>query len=260
MKQVFFFLLIVFVFSACSRFGKVMKSTNVEYKYKMAMQYYEKKKYRNAQDLFREIIPYYKDKSEFPDIFYKYAYTAYYMKDYDNAESLFKNFLETFPNHAWAEEVDYMTAYCYYKQSPKAELDQTNTLKTIGLMQTFISVRPNSSRVEEATKIIDLCRIKLEEKEFMNANLYYNIGQYRSAAIAFDNLIVNFPDSKEGDKYKLMVIKSYYKYALASIDEKKAERLLLAKNAYDEFSERYPESIYKKDAEKYLSSIKSVNK
>jgi outer membrane protein assembly factor BamD (BamD/ComL family) len=47
---------------------------------------------------------------------------------------------------------------------------------------------------------------------------------------------------------------------LASIDEKKAERLLLAKNAYDEFSERYPESIYKKDAEKYLSSIKSVNK
>ncbi len=260
MKHVFVFLIIVFAFTACSKFGKVMKSTDIDYKYKMSMQYYEKKKYRNAQDLFRDIIPYYKDKSEFPDLFYKYAYTAYYLKDYSNAESLFKNFLETFPNHALAEEVDYMTAYCYFKQSPKPELDQTNTLKAIGLMQTFISVRPNSPRVAEATKIIDICRIKLEDKEFMNANLYYNIGQYRSAAIAFDNLIVNFPDSKLGDRYKLMVIKAYYKYALASVDEKKIERLLLAQNAYGEFTERYPESIYKKEADKYFNDIKSINK
>ena len=54
------------------------------------------------------------------------------LKDYANAENLFKTFVETFPNSGKAEEADFMRAYCFYKQSPKAELDQTNTTKGNG--------------------------------------------------------------------------------------------------------------------------------
>ncbi|KAK6033532.1 hypothetical protein OSTOST_00126 [Ostertagia ostertagi] len=120
--------------------------------------------------------------------------------------------------------MDYMRAYTYYKQSPKVELDQTNTTKTMGFMQTFINTHPGSARNKEASEIIDKCRVKMELKELKSAELYLNLGQYKAAAIAFANLMNNFPDSDKGDQYKLQIIKSYYEYAALSIDDKKEER------------------------------------
>ena len=100
-----------------------------------------------------------------------------------------------------------MRAYSYYKQSPKAELDQTNTAKAMGQMQVFINTHPGSQRVFEATEIIDKSRAKLESKDYLSAELYYNLGYYKAAGIAFSTLIDNFPDTNKGDEYKLMVIK-----------------------------------------------------
>ncbi|MFK5098465.1 outer membrane protein assembly factor BamD, partial [Klebsiella pneumoniae] len=79
-------------------------------------------------------------------------------RDYLNAENMFKSFVENFPSSTKGEECEYMRAYCYYKQSPKIDLDQTNTTKTMGLMQAFISTHPTSKRVKDAVEIIDLCR------------------------------------------------------------------------------------------------------
>jgi outer membrane protein assembly factor BamD len=259
MKYIFYGILLIFV-ASCSKVNKVLKSKDVEYKYKMANKYYDNRKYKLAQELLLDVMPFYRDKKEFQDLYYKYAYTAFYQKDYQNAENLFKNFAKDFPNSNFSEEADYMNAYSFFKQSPKAELDQTNTYKAIGLLQTFITNHPNSLRIGEATGIIDQLRIKLEEKEFKNAELYYNIGQFKSAAISFDNLIVNFPDSKDGDRYKLMVIKSFYKYAVKSVDEKKAERFAFALNACEEFNFRYADSPFKSEVDKYLKQIKTFNK
>jgi outer membrane protein assembly factor BamD len=257
MKQ-FLVIILIVSFGACSKYNKVLKSSDIDYKYRMALKYYEKKKYKYAQELFIEIMPFYKDKKEFPEIYYKYAYTAYYQKDYFNAENLFKGFIEAFPANAWAEEMEYMRAFSFYKQSPKPELDQTNTLKTIGLMQAFIGNRPNSARIEEATTIIDVCRQKLEDKEFKNAQLYYDIGYHKSAAIAFDNLIVNFPDSKKADLYKLMVIKAYYRYAKNSVEDKKVERIAYALGACDEFNYRFADSPLKTEVDSYYNLLKNL--
>ena len=76
----------------------------------------------------------------------------FYLKDYINAENLFKGFVEAFPNSPKSDEMDYMRAYCFWKQSPKYQLDQTNTTKAMGFMQAFIAQHPNSDKVKEATK------------------------------------------------------------------------------------------------------------
>jgi outer membrane protein assembly factor BamD len=179
------------------------------------------------------------------------------MKEYENAENLFKGFLEVFPNSTKSEEVDYMRSYCYYKQSPKLELEQVNTVKAMGMMQTFINTHPGSERNKEASDIIDKCRQKLEQKEYRAAELYYNMGQYRAAAIAFTNLINNYPESVKGEDYKLKTIKAYYKYAKLSYEEKQIERYEKVITEYQDFVDRYPESKLLKDAENY--SIQSQN-
>lgn len=242
MRLPFLALILVFCLSSCSKFAKVQKSTDYEYKLRMAEKYYIEKKYNFAQQLYEELFPIYKGDPKFEDIFYKFAYCSYYLKDWLQAENLIRQFLEVFPSSAKAEEMEYMRAYTYFRQSPKLELDQTNTAKTIGLMQTFINTHPGSPKIKEATDIIDRLREKLEVKDFANAQLYYNMGHFRAAAIAYTSLMNDFPDSRKSDQYKLEVIKSYYLYATNSIETKKAARFEQVVTECNDFADRFPES------------------
>ncbi len=264
MNRLYIILLSFILFSSCAnKLTKTLKSTDSDYKLKVAEKYYAQKKYNNAQVIFEDLFPIFKGTPKFEDLYYKYAYSAYYLNDYANAENLFKTFVETFPTSNKVEEADYMRAFCFYKQSPKAELDQTNTTKAMGLMQSFINTHPQSPKVAEATKIIDEARAKLEVKDFKGANLYYNLGFYKAAAIAFSALIDNYPDSNRGDEYKLMVIKSYYLYANNSIEERQAERYDKVVAECTDFLDRFPDSKLVKTVEYYKTessnNIKSKN-
>jgi outer membrane protein assembly factor BamD len=254
MKVVFKIILIVCAFigsASCSKFSKIQKSNDTAYKLQKADEFYAKKKYRNAQLLYEELFPSVKGTDKFEDLYYKWAYCFYYEKQYKDAENLFKGFLEVFPNSSRAEEVDYVRAYCYFKQSPKIELEQVNTLKSMNMMQTFINTHPGSSRIKDATAIIDEGRAKLELKEARAAQLYYNLSQFRSSGLAFNNLLNNYPESQKADEYKLMVVKSFYKFAKLSVPERQIERFEKVTTEYLDFADRFPESKLLKEAEDY---------
>jgi outer membrane protein assembly factor BamD len=254
MKFSWILIAVVFLSSCGGGMTKLLKNPDNEYKLRMAEQYYVKKKWSKAQMIYEDILPYYKASKEFEDIYYKYAYVAYYQMDYLNAENLFKSFLEIFPNSAKAEEVDFMRAYSFYKQSPRSELDQTNTVKAMGMMQTFINTHPGSLRNKEANEIIDLSRAKLETKDLQSAKLYYDMGQFRAAGVAYSTLLNSYPESAKADEYKLMVIKSYFRFAEMSVEEKKVERYEQVVTEVNEFIDRFPESGMRKEAEEFLKS------
>lgn len=261
-----FVLLMVFISLAavsCSKFAKVQKSTDYEYKLRMADKYYVQKKYHYAQQLYEELFPLYKGQPQFEDIFYKFAFCSYYLRDWLQAEQLFKQFTEVFPNSPRAEEMEYMRAYTYFRQSPKAPLDQRNTEKAIGQMQIFINTHPESPRVKEASGIIDQLQNKLELKEFESATLYFNMGHFRAAAIAYTSLMNSYPASPKSDEYKLQIIKSYYQFAGNSVEERKPARYEQVVTECNDFIDRFPESGLVKEVERYLAlsknNIKATN-
>lgn len=256
-KILLYIFLICFSVSSCSKYAKVEKSKDDNYKLAKADEYYAKKKYRFAQQLYEGLFPVFKGTQKFEDIYYKYAYTFYYQGLYRDAENMFKGYLEVFPNSPRAEEVDYMRAYSFYKQSPKLELEQVNTVKAMNMMQTFINTHPGSARNKEATEIIDKSRQKLEQKEYRSAHLYYNLEKYRASAIAFETLLNKYPESASGEAYKLMVVKSYYRFAKMSISEKQLERYERVITEYQDFLDRYPESTKLKEAEEYVNLSKN---
>ncbi|MBC7425593.1 MAG: outer membrane protein assembly factor BamD [Bacteroidia bacterium] len=251
MKILLGLFLICFTLVSCSKFAKVEKSKDTEYKLTKADEYYAKKKYRLAQQLYEGLFPVYKGTQKFEDLYYKYAYCFYNQGLYSDAENLFKGYLEVFPNSAKAEEVDYMRAYSFYKQSPKLELEQVNTVKAMNMMQSFINTHPGSTRNKDATEIIDKSRHKLEQKEFRAAQLYFNLEKFRAAAVSFANLLNKYPESATGEEYKLMVVKSYYRFAKLSVIEKQEERFEKVITEYQDFVDRYPESKLLKDGEVY---------
>jgi outer membrane protein assembly factor BamD len=263
MKLAIVLLMPLFILASCnSQFSKVLKSKDFDYKLKKADEYFAAKKYRNAGELYVELFSVFKGTDKFEELYYKYAYCSFYQKNYADAENLFKGFLEVFPNSSKAEEVAYMHAYTFYLQSPIAELEQINTSKAIGMMQSFINTYPNSSRVKDAIEIIAKSRAKLELKEYKTAQLYYNLQQYRAAGLSFANLLISYPESARGEEYMLMAIKSYYQFAKLSVYDKQEERYQKVTTEYFDFADRYPESKLLKEAEDYknlsLNNIKQI--
>lgn len=240
-------------FTACSKsISKILKSPDPEYKLRVAEKFYMQKNWNKAQILFEDVMPYFKGGQQMEDISYKYAYCLYNQAEYLNAGELFKTFIEKFPNSTKAEEMDFMRAYTYYKQSPKPELDQSNTIKAMGLMQVFINTHPGSERNKLAAEIIDKGRQKLERKEYLGAKLYYDKGEFRASAVSFTSLLNNYSDSPMGEEYKLMIVKSYYEYAKLSLDEKKRERFEKAIEEAHDFQDRYPTSALKPTVLNYI--------
>lgn len=249
-KNLLYLLLGVVLLASCGNFEKVRKSSDVNYKLTKANEYFDKKDYAHAYELYKDLMPIMKSTRNFEALYYKYAYSLYYMKQYIDASYHFKNFTEYFPSSKDAEECELMSAVCLYKYSPKYTLDQTNSLKAIEALQSYVNRFPNSKRTAEANQYIAQLHSKLENKEADAAKLYYNISQYKAAAVAYKSVMRNYPESVNSDLYQFMVMKSMFRYAKASIEEKQEERYANAISAFRELKDNYPQSKYLQEAEK----------
>ena len=246
---------------SCGGFEKIRKSSDVNFKLTKANEYYEKKDFSHANSLYKELMPIMKSTRNYEALFIKYAYTFYYLKDYVEASYYFKNFSEYFPASKDAEEAEFMSAVCLFKFAPKYSLDQTNTVKSLEALQSYVNRYPQSKRIVEANGYIDQSRKKLELKQADAAKLYYNIYQYKAATVAYHSLMRNFPESPSTDLYQYMIIKAMVKYAKVSYPEKQEERFAGAINAYNELKLSFPQSKYLPDAEKlYAEADYNVKK
>ncbi len=249
-KNLLYLFLMTLALSSCGNFEKIRKSSDVNYKLTKANEYFDKKDYAHANELYKDLLPIMKSTRNFEALFYKYSYTFYNMKDYVEASYYFKNFTEYFPTSKDAEECEFMSAVCLFKYAPKYTLDQTNSIKALEALQSFVSRFPKSTRLAEANQYIDASHKKLEMKEADAAKLYFNISQYKAATVAYKSVIRNYPESPNSDLYQFMIVRSMFKFAKASIAEKQEERYANTISAYRELKDNYPKSQYLADAEK----------
>ena len=94
-------------------------------------------------------------------------------------------------------------------------------------------------------------RKKLERKAFENADLYYKTGNFKAAAVSFENLLVQYPDIDNVERILFMVVKSYNNYAENSVALRKVDRYHSVITAYKNFIYKYPSSKFTAEAAKY---------
>lgn len=247
------FVPLLLTIGACNSYEKIIKSNDLGYKLTKANEFYDRGKYQQANEIYASLVQLMKGTRNFEPLYYRYAYSFYNMKDYLQASYHFKNFTDFFPGSKDAEECEFMHALCLYKMAPKASLEQTNTVKALEALQSFINTHPDSKRVAEANTFMDEGRARLEAKDADAAKLYFNIGQYRAASVAYKSVLRQYPESRLADYYQYMIVRSSYLYARQSIAEKQEERYATAVNAYREMSDLYPSSGYLKEAGRYSS-------
>lgn len=261
MKNRFFPLLLALVWTAVSlsscktEYEKIRESGDTDLMYKKALEYYDNEEYYRAQALFELALGAFRGKPELEDLYFKYAYTYYYTGDYLLASYYFKNFAQTFPVSSKREEAEYMSAYSNYRLSPSYRLDQKYTLQAIEEFQRFINNHPDSDRLPQCNKLIDELRLKLEQKAFANAMLYFDLKQYQAATLSFENLLIDFPDTDRAEEIRYLIVKAAYLLAINSVPEKIEERLQTARGNAAEFLEKYGKSAYANDVKAFQAEI-----
>jgi outer membrane protein assembly factor BamD len=250
----------LFVFASCSPYEKVLKSKDYAFKLEKANEYYSLGKWFRARELYSQVLPVYRATKDYEDIFYNYAHSLYNSKDYLNAAYHFKNFTEFFPSSPRAEECLFMHGLCLYKDSPNPSLDPTSTIKAREVLVTFVNTHPASKYLDEAMKYITECTDKLELKDYNAAMLYYNMDQFRAAAVAFHQLNEKFVETKKSEYYTFMRFKSLYKFAKNSEFSKQEERYVQALDVFKEFKNYYSNSKYIAEANKYVAEAENALK
>lgn len=244
--------------SSCGSYNKIVKSTDYEFKYKKAIEYYEDGEYVRAGTLFKELVNIYRGTSKADKIYYYYAKSMIGQKDYLMAGHYFKTLINEFPTSDYVEEAQYMVGYCSYLISPKPRLDQSITQEAIDALQLYINLYPFNDRVDEANRLIDELRDKLVYKSYLSARLYYDFDNYKAAVIALNNSLNKHPESKYREELMFFLLKSKYLLAMGSVSDKKDARLSSALDEYFTFVDEYPESKYKKEAAKFYSTTSKM--
>lgn len=146
-----------------------------------------------------------------------------------------------------------MYAYCFYRSSPRPELDQSNTLLALSAFAEYTAKYPNSERNAKIKIMVKELRDKLMEKSYLNSKLYFDIGNYKSAIVALRNSVNQYPNSKYREEQMYLILRSSYLLATNSVPAKRRERLQNTIDEYYNFASEFPES-------KHMSAAKQMYK
>lgn len=242
--------------TGCTEYQRVLKNPDPNVKLEFARRAFEQKRYAQASTVLADIGQQLRGTEQAEDALYLLALSYYENKDYLNSGVCFKQYYQRYPNGKYTELARFYSGYGYYLESPDPQLDQTDTMKAIEELQGFIDYFPRSDRVNIAQNAIFELQDKLTLKQLQNAQLYYNLGffmtnnNYESAIVVAQNAIKDYPYSRYKEDLEMVILKSRYQEAKASIEERKADRYREVLDEYYSFINNYPDSPMREEADR----------
>ena len=251
MKRTFvytaFAVLTVLFAVGCSSYSKLLKTDNYDLQYRTALEYMEAEKYQKALTLFEKVRMYYLDSNRADSITFYTGMAYYKMGEFETSSMVFDEFRKRFDRSPFLEEAEYLYAKGFYYSSPEPDRDQTPTIKAITAISEYLSRYPNSKKREALDADLSELSQKLHDKAFLNAKTYYKIGHYRSAIVALQNALDDYPETNHREEILYMMVKSSYEYAHNSLQDRQRDRYLDMMDYYLSYISEYPEGKYARE-------------
>jgi outer membrane protein assembly factor BamD len=247
-RSIFIFSALVCLFSCKSEYEALLKSNDVNLKYKAAMDYYEKGKYNRAADLFESLSMLTSGLSIDDTVQFYWGKSNYNYRDFYTAETNFQKFLEVYPTSPFASEATFLRLECLYKQTLRYELDQAPTHKAMAAIDEYISdYAPDSTARARCKEMKEDLQWRLDTKAYEAARLYYNMEDYIASKVAFRNILKDNAENIYREDILYYIAMSSYKYARLSVPEKQKERYIAFQDDYLNFLGEYPQSSYRRE-------------
>lgn len=257
---------LLMVFSCKNYYDSLRKSTDVDYKYKGAFEYYNKGKFKKAADLFEELILVSQGTPREDTVQFYTALSNYKYGDYSTAESGFDKFIQVFPRSPFSEDAQYLRIICLYEGTFRYELDQVPTKKAIIVIREFMLENPKSPYYSLCQRYVDELSDRLDRKSYEGAKLYYKMEDYKAANYALKSILKENSDNTYREDILYYAAMASYKFAQNSVQRKQKERYLAFLDDYYNFIGEFPKSKYKDELEgiynkvqKYLKKDKQIN-
>lgn len=230
---------------SCSSGGSSISTDDPEKAYFIAKSHYDKKDYLDAIDDFNMVKLKFSGSSIIDKAIYYLGKSYYNNEEYILANYEFETLIKNYPSSSFVEDSRYMLAMCYYGLSPDYSLDQTYTRYAINEFQNFIEIYPKSKYATEVERKIDELKTKLALKTLKSADLYFTMGNYKSALVYYTDVQEEYFDTKYADdamygKIQTLIKKKRYDEALEDIKK---------------FGDKYPTSNLLRSVQALKSTI-----
>ena len=262
-KNILITLLAAVLLSSCGEYNKLLKSTDYEYKYEAAKNYFAKGQYNRAATLLNELIAILKGTDKAEESLYMLGMSYYNQKDYQTAAQTFVQYFNVYPRGTFTELARFHAGKALYLDTPEPRLDQSGTYAAIQQLQMFMEYFPQSSKKEEAQDMIFKLQDKLVMKEYLSAKLYYNLGNYlgnnyQSCVITAQNALKDYPYTNLREDLSILILRAKYEMAIYSEEDKRAERYRETVDEYYAFKNEFPESKYMKEADRIFKDSEKI--
>lgn len=264
-KNILITLLAALLLSSCGEYNKLLKSTDYEYKYEAAKNYFAKGQYNRAATLLNELIAILKGTDKAEESLYMLGMSYYNQNDYQTAAQTFTQYYNVYPRGTFTELARFHAGKALYVDTPEPRLDQSGTYNAIQQLQMFLEYFPNSAKKDEAQNMIFALQDKLVMKEYLSAKLYYNLGNYlgnnyESCVITAQNALKDYPYTNMREDLSILILRAKYEMAVFSVEDKREERYREAVDEYYAFKNEFPESKYMKDADRIFKEAQKILK
>jgi len=248
--------------SSCkTAYNEVYKTTDFDYKYEAAKEYYAAGQYSKCYQLLEEMVMMLKGTDKAEESLFMLGMSYYHLRDYETAVLYLDRYYKTYSKGIYAEQARYYSGRASFMESPDTRLDQSPTYTAINSLQDYLEFYPYSERREEVAGMIDELRNRLAIKEYQAAKLYYNLGSYtgncvnggsnyEACIITAENALKTYPFTSLREDFYIMILRARYHLATKSVAEKLDERYQETIDEYYGFKNEFPESKYMKEADR----------
>lgn len=249
---------VLFFGSCTTKLEQMIRASDGDQMYAGAVELFERGKYNKAINLFSTAQPYLIGRGKEDSVAYYICLSYYKMGDFVSSTQYLNGFRRSYSRSPFLEEVEYMYAMSAYYTTLPSNRDQTMSKSAIISIKEYLGRYPDSHKKEKLEGHVEELVGRMHEKEYINAKVYYNIGQYRSAVVALQGALDMYPESKYREDLLFLILDSHYIYAKNSIEEKQRDRFLDMMDAYYNYTSEFPDAKKRKDADKMQEYAKQI--
>ena len=269
-NSIILFCIAVLLTGCVSEFSRILKNPDSTYKYEYAKQLFAQGKFSNAVTMLSDVVMVQKGREAAQESLYMLGMAQYCNRDYEAASATFKKYFSTYPKGDFAEQASFYTGQSLFQSMPDPRLDQSATVGAINAYQSFIDYFPDSNLRGMAQDKLFILQDNLVMKEYLSAELYYNLGgyfgninantesNYESCIITAQNALKSYPYTSLREKFSILIMKSKFELAENSSNEKRVDRYRDAEDECYGFLNEFPESKECETAEKFIVKCRKV--
>jgi len=229
---------------ACSWF-KEKPELSAEENFQKGMKEFEKEHYQNAIPFFQKILENYPFSIYAVPAELKIAECYFLDEKYPEALVHLQGFEELHPTNEQIPYVLWMKGVAYLDQFSTIDRDVSALESAQREFEKLRSRFPDSPYSEKAEPQLQDIRAKLAEHDFYVAHFYYRAGRFQAALPRFKRILEKYPEAGIADRALYGMGKCHY-----FMDDSEK-----AREAFETLVRTYPESPYRKYAERFLADL-----